>query len=579
MMAGAPRHLRRPMRSAIGTVTAADLPHETPPRRGPFAPLAAPLFRRVWIAGLLSNFGVAILGVAAAWGMTQMTQSATMVALVQTALMLPVGLFALLSGAIADMFDRRKVAIAALWVSILGSTALTGLALAGAMTPSLLLAFCFVAGCGMAMLWPAWAASVSELAPADLLPAAVALNGVSFNVARSLGPALGGVLVAAAGGGAAFAVTALASLPLLGVMMGWRRTVEPARLPPETLGRAMVSGLRYVANAPAIRTVILRTFLTGFAGGSALALLPIIVRDLLGGEASLYGMLLAAFGVGALTGALNIGRARAAFSAETVTRLAALTMAVAAAVVAMSAVTALTIAALFAFGLAWTGMMMTCNVTVQTAAPRWVAARALAAFQASVSAGAGLGGWIWGLAANAQGVSAALLMSAGLLALVSLLGRWAPMPQVDKDFAIAARALEDPEVRLSITPRSGPIIVEIEYRVALDQARAFYDVMRQVQSSRQRNGAYGWSIARDIADPQLWIERYHCPTWHDYLRLRNRPTQAERELHERAGAFHVGPEPVRIHRMLERPIGSVRWLETTPDRDHHGPNGPTPGGH
>ncbi len=550
-----------------------------PPRRSPFAPLAAPLFRRVWIAGLLSNFGVAILGVAAAWGMTQMTASATMVALVQTALMLPIGLFALLSGAIADMFDRRKVAIAALWVSILGSAALTALALAGAITPPLLLACCFVAGCGMAMLWPAWAASVSEMAPADMLPAAVALNAVSFNAARSLGPAIGGVLVAAAGGAAAFAVTALASLPLLVVLMSWRRVVEPARLPPETLGRAMVSGLRYVANAPAIRTVILRTFSTGFAGGSALALLPIIVRDLLGGEAELFGLLLAAFGVGALVGALNIGRLRATLSADATTRFGALGMGVAAAVVAASPWTPLTLAALFLFGLSWTGTMMTCNVTVQTAAPRWVAARALAAFQASVSAGAGLGGWAWGAVANAHGVAVAMLMSAGLLGLVALLARWAPLPQVDKDFALAAKALEDPEVRLSITPRSGPIVVEIEYCVEIDKARAFYDVMQQVQSSRQRNGAYGWSIARDITDPQLWTERYHCPTWHDYLRLRNRPTQAERELHQRAVAFHVGPGPVRVHRMLERPIGSVRWLDTTPDRDHHGPHGPTPGGH
>lgn len=551
----------------------------TPPRRGAFAPLAEPLFRRMWIASVMSNFGVAVLGVAAAWGMTQMTESATMVALVQTALMLPVGLFALLSGAVADMFDRRKVAIAALIVSMTGAATLAALAHIGHITPHMLLLLCFVAGCGMAMLWPAWAASVSEQVPPDLLPAAVALNGVSFNVARSLGPALGGVLVAAAGAAAAFGVAALASAPLLVVLARWRRIVEPARLPPESLGRAVVSGLRYVSNAPAIRVVILRTFVTGFSGGSALALLPIIVRDLLGGEASLFGLLLGAFGAGALTGALNIGRLRAVFDAEGVVRLAASTMGVAALVVALSRWTPLTVTAVFVFGGAWTSAMMTCNVTVQTAAPRWVAARALAAFQASVSAGAGLGGWLWGVAANAHGVAVALTLSAGLLGIAAAIGFWRPLPRIEKDFAAAAEALADPEVRLSITPRSGPIVVEIEYRVALDQARSFYDTMQQLQSMRQRNGAYGWSIARDIADPQLWTERYHCPTWLDYLRLRSRPTQAERDLHARATSFHIGPDPVRIHRMLERPVGSVRWLDTTPDRDHHGPAAPPPGAH
>ena len=129
-----------------------------------------------------------------------------------------------------------------------------------------------------------------------------------------------------------------------------------------------------------------------------------------------------------------------------------------------------------------------------------------------------------------------------------------------------AEGLADPEVRLSLTGRSGPLVVEIEYRVAQDNARAFHGVMQEVQLSRQRNGAYGWSIARDIADPELWTERYHCPTWLDFLRQRNRATLSERALHQRAIDFHIGPDPVRVRRMLERPFGSVRWKEDSPDR-------------
>jgi hypothetical protein len=151
-----------------------------------------------------------------------------------------------------------------------------------------------------------------------------------------------------------------------------------------------------------------------------------------------------------------------------------------------------------------------------------------------------------------------------MMLLSPLLGLLLPMPRIgarDED----AEDLADPEVKLMLTGRMGPLVVEIEYRVAQDNARAFHDVMQDVQLSRQRNGAYGWSIARDIADPELWTERYHCPTWFDYLRQRNRPTQTERALHQSAMDFHIGPDPVRIRRMLERPFGSMRSKEDSPD--------------
>ena len=210
--------------------------------------------------------------------------------------------------------------------------------------------------------------------------------------------------------------------------------------------------------------------------------------------------------------------------------------------------------------------MMTFNVTVQMSAPRWVAARSLAAYQASVAAGVALGGWGWGVFANDWGVDRALLASAVMLLVTPVLGRWMRVPTAAEQRAVSGDELIDPDVRMPLTARSGPIVVEIEYRIDPKRARLFYEVMQRVRSSRTRNGAYGWSIARDIEDPELWVERYHCPTWYDYLRQRNRPTTTERRLHARALEFHMGPEPVRIHRMLERPVGSVRWKETTPDR-------------
>ncbi len=172
---------------------------------------------------------------------------------------------------------------------------------------------------------------------------------------------------------------------------------------------------------------------------------------------------------------------------------------------------------------------------------------------------------MWGYTADMIGLENSILISGGVMLATGVFGMLSPVSAIGKPTS-SAEALEDPEVKLALTGRSGPIVVELEYRVSLDKARDFHNLMQEVQLSRKRNGAYGWSIARDVTDPELWTERYHCPTWHDYLRQRNRPTHAERELSRRAANFHTGPEPLRIRRMLERPFGSVRWRDDTPDR-------------
>jgi MFS family permease len=529
------------------------------------APLRHALFRRIWLASLLSNLGLLIQAVGAAWAMTQMTSSADKVALVQTALMLPIMLIAMPAGAIADMYDRRIVAMVSLSIGLSGAVTLTVLSWLGLVTPNLLLAFCFVVGSGMALFGPAWQASVSEQVPSETLPAAVALNGISYNIARSFGPAIGGIIVATAGAVAAFAANVALYLPLLVVLFLWRRVHEPSRLPRERLNRAIVSGVRYIANSPSIRVVLARTLVTGIIGGSVSALMPLVARDLLHGGAQTYGIMLGAFGMGAVIGALNIGELRKRLSGEAAIRACALSMGCAIIAVAISNEPVLTAAALVLAGAVWMLAVALFNIGVQLSAPRWVAGRSLAAFQASIAGGIAIGSWGWGRLTDAAGVETALLVSGGLMLLSPLLGLWLTMPPVgarNED----AESLADPEVRLLLTGRSGPLVVEIEYRVAQDNARSFHSVMQDVQLSRQRNGAYGWSIARDIADPELWTERYHCPTWLDYLRQRNRSTQSERALHQQAIDFHIGPDPVRIRRMLERPFGSVRWKEETPDR-------------
>jgi MFS family permease len=530
------------------------------------APLRHSLFRRIWVASLASNFGMLIQGVGAAWAMTEMTNEAKMVALVATASTLPTMLLSIPAGAVADMYDRRIISLVATLLTFGGSVALALLAYIGLMTPYALLVFCFIIASGTALFGPAWQASVSEQVPPESLPSAIALNSINYNIARSFGPAIGGLVVAAFGAIASFVANAILYLPLIAALVSWKRVEEPSRLPPERLSRAIVSGGRYVAHSPPIRIVLTRSLFMCMAGAAAQALLPLVARDLLGGGAPTYGILLGAFGFGAVIAGINVAAVKRRFGPEESVRALALMMGVAMAVMALSPWMLLTVPALVLMGGSWMMSLALFNISVQFSAPRWVSGRALAAFRTSSNGGLAIGGYLCGLLADTASLQTSLLVSALAMLVSAALGLRQPLPAIGGPSQAAADVLEDPEVRLQLKARSGPIVVEVEYRVDADHAREFHNVMQEVQLSRKRNGAYGWSIARDLTDPELWTERYHLPTWLDYLRHRNRPTQAERELRLKAVAFHLGPGQPKVRRMLERPFGSVRWHEDTPDR-------------
>ncbi len=534
------------------------------------APLGHAVFRWIWLASLFSNLGSLIQGVGAAWIMTQLTSKADLVAMVQTAQMGPTLLVGLAAGAVADMYDRRKVALTAISFNLVGAVVLAALSFAGLVTPPILLTGVALIGAGTAMMAPAWQASVREQVPIALLPSAITLNSVSFNIARSFGPALGGVIVAAAGGAAAFAVNAVFYTPMLLALGLWKRTPEPARLPPEGLGRAIVSGVRYVFHSPPMRIVLLRALLLAMAGAGVSALMPLIARDVLRGGAATFGLLLGAFGLGAVTGAINIARLHRRLAPEPLVRLSTLLVASGTGVVAFSSVLPLSIAGLFVAGFGWMLSVNELNIAIQTSAPRWVAGRALAMFQAAVAGGVALGAWTWGSVAQAYDVPTALKASAAILALLPLVGRWLRL--ADRGHGSAeAQASPVPEVVLKLTPRSGPIRIELEYLVAPERAREFYGLLIRVGAIRLRTGGYGWSIARDVARAERWIESYSCPTWMDYLRQRSRLTETEQAITAQVAIYQDPEQPIKVHRWLERPFGSVRWKEDTPDVDLSGP--------
>jgi MFS family permease len=547
------------------------LPADGAARRGlgPFEPLREPSFRNIWLASILSNFGHLILGVGAAWEMTRLAGSPEMVALVQTALMLPLMLVAVPGGAVADMFDRRKVAMAGLAIASFFASMLTLISLAGLATPYVLLAACFLIGAGVALYNPAWGASIAEQVKPAQLPQAVALGSISYNVARSVGPAVGGLIVLAFGASAAFATNAVAYLPLLVAFYLWRRRHVPPRLPPERIDRAIVAGARYAIHSTPVRSAMIRALAFGISGAALAALAPLVARDLLGGDAGIYGLLLGATGVGAVLGALLVGPVRERMPVERAYALCVLLTAVMVVVVGMSRNVVLTVAAVTLVGAANMLSIALLNVVVQTSVPRWVAARALSLFQASITGGMAAGAVFWGHVAASWGLEAAFLASAGAFLLTALLGTALRLPQVSTSGLELVGLREDPEVELAITSRSGPIIVEIDYRVDPENARDFYGAMLKLQRARRRNGAFGWSLSRDIADRSAWTERFHCPTWGDYLRLRSRMTSLDHALQAAAAAFQRPGVPVTVRRQLERPFGSVRRSAESLDPQGH----------
>ena len=488
-----------------------------------------------------------------------------MVALTQTALMAPYMLVALVAGAVADMFDRRLIALFSLGFAILSSITLTSLAFLGYTTPWMLLLFTVMIGCGVAFYAPSWQASIPEQVPTDQLPAAIALGSVAYNAARSVGPALGGIIVMAFGANFAFVVNSVFYIPLFITFFLWRRTVAPSRLPPERFRRALISGLRYAQHSIPIKRALLRSFAVCLCIASANALAPLIARDILGGNADMYGLLLGASGIGAVVAGLSVSRIRSLSNTEFTLKILALIGTVALSTVGLSHSLLLTCLALFVVSGATILVVSLINITVQLSTPRWVIARALSMFQTCTAGGIAIGSWLWGMVASDLSVQTALLASATALLLTILIGWLLPVPSDSNDDIEQIVLSSEPKVALDLSLRSGPIALEIDYDVDPEQARTFYNAMQNMQKVRLRNGAYEWSLARDIENPAIWTERFHCPTWGDYLRMRSRYTQTDLAIHAEIKVFNRISGETKVRRKLERPIGSVRWKSDTPD--------------
>lgn len=543
----------------------AEDPPAPPPNPSALAPFRHPVFRAVWFSSLASNFGSVIQSVGAAWMMVQIANSANLVALVQASTTVPIMLFSLAAGAIADTYDRRKVMLAAQLFMCAVSIALAVYTYLGLMTPWLLLAFTFLLGCGQALNGPAWQSLVGWMVPRPDLAAAITLNGMGFNLARSVGPAVGGAIVAAAGAVATFTVNAFTYIPLLIVLARWRPARPAQTLPPETFGVAMAAGIRYVAMSPTIRRVLLRSFIFGAAASATPALMPLVAAHLVKGGPVTFGILLGAFGAGAVGGALLSGRLRAALHVEDLIRVGFAGFAICAAVSAISTNVVLTSAAMAVGGACWVLSLSTFNVTVQLSAPRWVVGRALALYQTAAFGGMAAGSALWGVLADRLGSGEALLIAAFVHLVGIVIGFALRLPDVEESNLDPLRRWTEPDLALEITPRSGPVVITIEYMISEDDVIPFLHAMAERRRIRRRDGARDWRLLRDLADPEIWIERYQTPTWLDYVRHNQRITQADAAVGERLRALHRGTEPPRVRRLIERQTGSLPSSAGSPE--------------
>ena len=516
----------------------------------------------IWTASLVSNFGSLIQAVGASWMMTSIAPSPDMVALVQASTTLPIMLLSLASGATADIWDRRLVMLIAQVAMLIAALALTVIAYAGQITPWTLLTLTFLLGCGVALYGPAWQSSVGEQVPRADLPAAVALNSVSFNIARTAGPAIGGLIVAKAGPPAAFLVNAVSYVALIVVLCLWRRPRPAPFLPPENMLMAMGAGLRYARLSPEIRTVLIRGVVFGILGSSIWALMPLIARDLIGGDAVTYGVLLGSFGIGAVLGALTSTMLRKRYTNEVIVQWSTVGFGVGSMLTSISSWHSLSMPALMLGGASWVLALSTFNVTVQVSSPRWVVGRTVAIYQMVTFGGLATGSWLSGLVAREFGLSRCLLVTGALMAISAALGRRLPLRQPEGLNLDPGRTISsESRAQLDRLIDTGPVVVTVEYRIAVEDAEPFRIAMRELRRIRRRDGAKRWSLMQDMAAPEIWIERYHSPNWVEHLRRHHRFTVSDREIERKALDFHQGPEPPHVRHLIERrtdePVGEM----------------------
>jgi MFS family permease len=510
-----------------------------------WTPLRILAFRALWIAQLAGMTGTWMQTVGAQWLLVDEPNATTLVALVQTLSMLPVLVLALPSGVVADSFDRRRWLVIVQSCSFVVALALTGLTALSQVSPALLLTFTFLLGCGAALTLPAWLALIPDIVPRDQLPAAAALGAISINVARAVGPAAAGVLISLAGVPIVFAINALSYAALAVALLVWGPRPAVCGDIPERFGPALRAGARYIRHSLVTRRILLRSALFVLPGAALWALLPLVATQRLGLDATGFGFLLGALGVGAVAGALVMPKLRPYVTAGQLIGGASVLYTIALLALAFVENLPLIVAVLFFAGAAWLAVLSSLGAAMQMFLPAWVRARGLSAHTVVFVGGQAVGALVWGLLGQYAGLGVALI-AAGVVTAVgaATLAVW-PLIDASQLDRSTVSWWKEPKLAFEPDPDEGPVLVSLTYSVEPDRADAFLAAMEQVRRSRQRTGAMRWGLYQDGEDPRRFVEAYLVPSWQEHVRQHtDRLTGADQELEQEAVALADGPPEV-----------------------------------
>ena len=526
-----------------------------------WSPLRRPLFRNRLFASVISNVGSWMQDTAGTWLMTALTTSPFLIALMQTAASLPVLLLGLPAGATADILDRRRLLLFWAGWMLVAAAVLSALTLTGWVAAWSLLLLTFLLNIGAAMNAPTWQAIVPELVPREELPEAIALNSAAFNVARAVGPALGGLAVAAfasamLGAGVVFCINAASFLAVLIFIYRWKRTPWfTSALPAERLLASMRSGLRYTRFTPTLRAILVRAFLQTFCVSGMWALLAVVARADLHRGAMGYGILMGCIGLGAVIGAVLQPHLRRRLSADAIVTMAALAFAVTLLIMAWVHLFWPLVPALLLGGIAWTSTTSSLNVAVQLSVPAWVQARSLGIYQMVFQGGMAIGSAVWGVLA--EHISTAFALSAGAAGLLAGLAVARRFPLIsdgalDLSPGRLAHALSRaaPQVMIEPNPEVGPVLITVAFRIDPVRAAEFVQATHELGRVRRRDGAVRWALFRDPFDPARYVETYVVESWLERQRQIERFTVADHAIRNRVMSFHIDATPPVVSRLL-----------------------------
>lgn len=523
-------------------------PPPVPPASA-WVPLRHRTFRMLWLVWLASNICMWMNDVTAAWIMTSLTTSPTLIALVQTASSMPVFLLGLPSGALADIVDRRRYfMVTQFWIATNAAVIYTA-SLAGILTPAVLLMLVFSNGIGLAMRWPVYAAILPELLPRIELPAGLALNAVAVNGARVAGPLVAGMIITSAGSAYVFALNFVVSIVAGFVLWRWKREAKASVLPGERFIGAMRLGFQFVRESQRMRNAIVRTA-TFFVHSTALLALIPLVATRLGGGAGEYTLLFSCLGVGAIFSATQLPRMRGKWDRDQIAVGGSVLNAFATAAVAFAPNTWVAAPSMFAGGMGWIVVANSVTVAAQLALPDWVRARGMSIYQMAIMGGSALGAFVWGRLAEFTSVPTSLAIASVSMLVFVEFTRHRTLEGIEDH--TPTHPFDEPVPARPVDPDDGPVLVTIEYFIGEERAAEFDAVMAETRGARLRAGAISWSLFEDLEKPGRFVEYFVCATWADYLRRFDRFTAADEKLHERRHALHIAEGPPRISRHVAR---------------------------